>query len=179
MRRKNTTSEMMRGWLIESLLRLMEEKPFDQISVGEIAKKAGVNRSTYYRHFSRREDLLFAFLEDMLNQYLQNVRPSRPDLETYLRDMFCHFLRYRTQLLLLYQNGLSGILLDVLNQKFRAGLNREKPAAEQYRLAYHIGGVYNHLLFWFSRAMEDPPDVLARAAMTLFPPGFTPYLLGP
>ena len=55
MRRKSTTSAMMKSFITESLLLLMNKKPFEEITVGEIVQKAGVNRSTYYRHFNRKE----------------------------------------------------------------------------------------------------------------------------
>ena len=51
MRRKNTTTEMMMGYMCSALLELMLEKDYAKISIGEIAKKAGVDRSSYYRHF--------------------------------------------------------------------------------------------------------------------------------
>lgn len=47
MRRKNTTSKMMKGYIIGALLLLMKKRNFSEISIGEITDKAGVNRSTY------------------------------------------------------------------------------------------------------------------------------------
>ena len=37
--------------IVQSLLLLLQDKAIDEISVKEIVEKAGVNRSTYYRHF--------------------------------------------------------------------------------------------------------------------------------
>ena len=39
MRRKNTTHEMMMGYMAGALLELMLEKDYTKISIGEIAKK--------------------------------------------------------------------------------------------------------------------------------------------
>lgn len=47
MRKKNTTTEMMKGYIADSLLHLMSTKPYNDITIAEITKKAGVNRSTY------------------------------------------------------------------------------------------------------------------------------------
>ena len=45
MRRKNLTSEMMMSYIAEALVLLMQQKPYSEITIGEITKKAGVNRS--------------------------------------------------------------------------------------------------------------------------------------
>ena len=58
MRRKNTTHEMMMGYMSTALLELMIEKDYTKISIGEIAKKAGVDRSSYYRHFKSKDDII-------------------------------------------------------------------------------------------------------------------------
>lgn len=42
----------------EALLLLLEKKDFDFITVKEICKKAGVNRSTFYLHYQNTNELL-------------------------------------------------------------------------------------------------------------------------
>ena len=42
----------------EALLKLLEKKNYEFITVKEICEKAGVNRSTFYLHYETMEDLL-------------------------------------------------------------------------------------------------------------------------
>ena len=42
----------------QALMALLEEKPFDYITVSEICKRAGVHRSTFYLHYETIQDLL-------------------------------------------------------------------------------------------------------------------------
>lgn len=42
----------------EALLLLLEERDFDRITVKELCRKAGVNRSTFYLHYESMNDLL-------------------------------------------------------------------------------------------------------------------------
>jgi AcrR family transcriptional regulator len=42
----------------EALLLLLEEKEYDRITVKEVCKKAGVNRTTFYLHYEGMNDLL-------------------------------------------------------------------------------------------------------------------------
>ena len=39
-----------RGSLQEALLELARERELDDISVGDVAERAGVNRSSFYQH---------------------------------------------------------------------------------------------------------------------------------
>lgn len=47
----------------EALLKLLENKEYEYISVKEICEKAGVNRSTFYLHYESMDDLLKESLE--------------------------------------------------------------------------------------------------------------------
>ncbi len=47
----------------EALIRLLEKKSFEYITVKEICEKAGVNRSTFYLHYETIEDLLVECVE--------------------------------------------------------------------------------------------------------------------
>ena len=42
----------------KAFISLLEEKSFEYITVSEICKKAGVNRSTFYLHYENTVDLL-------------------------------------------------------------------------------------------------------------------------
>lgn len=42
----------------EALLSLLEKKPFEYITVSELCKEAGVNRSTFYLHYENTRELL-------------------------------------------------------------------------------------------------------------------------
>lgn len=51
----------------EALLALLETKEYEYISIKEICRKAGVNRSTFYLHYENVDDLLRETIE-MLNR---------------------------------------------------------------------------------------------------------------
>jgi AcrR family transcriptional regulator len=50
--------ERTRKRLQEALFELAHERDFDLIAVSDIAERAGVNRSTFYQHYSDKETVL-------------------------------------------------------------------------------------------------------------------------
>ncbi|GAA1214332.1 TetR/AcrR family transcriptional regulator [Rhodoglobus aureus] len=55
--------ERTRRSLQQALFALSQERPFDEVTVGEIAERAGVNRSSFYQHYTDKETLLAFAIE--------------------------------------------------------------------------------------------------------------------
>ena len=167
MRRKNTTHEMMMGYMATALLELMLEKDYTKISIGEIAKKAGVDRSSYYRHFKSKEDIISFFFDMVLKESLDGyTNLSSIDFTLYIHSIYTAFFNYRKEILLIHYANLSFLLLDVLSKRFQfSELATQFPLTKQYELSYIIGGIYNNLIFWMSRDMKETPDELTEIAL--------------
>jgi AcrR family transcriptional regulator len=52
--------------LKEALLALIDERGYDRITVGDITRRADVGRSTFYVHFTSKDELLFDGFEAAL-----------------------------------------------------------------------------------------------------------------
>lgn len=60
----------------EALIRLLEVKDYEYITVKEICEKAGVNRSTFYLHYETVNDLLSECLENIKKRFLIRLQIS-------------------------------------------------------------------------------------------------------
>lgn len=61
----------------EALICLLEKRNFTTVTVKEICRKAGVNRSTFYLHYETIDDLLEETLEYITKKF-ENSFPERP-----------------------------------------------------------------------------------------------------
>lgn len=156
----------------------MENERYADITIKEITQKAGVNRSTYYRNFSSKEEIIRFFIMEIMNTFIENYSNTQDiSLFAYLNDLYEHFYLFRKQLILIYQNELFYIALEVFNgifenkhpQKFR-------DSKDLYNIYYHIGGIYNFFILWIMRGMVDTPKELAKMSVSFFPPGTQPKL---
>jgi AcrR family transcriptional regulator len=57
-----------RDALGDALLALMQEKPFEEVTVQEILDRAGIGRSTFYFHYRDKDDLFLSDLEDFFEK---------------------------------------------------------------------------------------------------------------
>ena len=69
-----------------ALLSLLERKPFEYITVSEVCKQAGVNRSTFYLHYENTRDLLEETTTHMLEQFVSYFPQDTRDIAHRFRD---------------------------------------------------------------------------------------------
>ena len=53
-----------RETLGDALVQLIQEKPFDDITVQQVLDRAGVSRTTFYTHYRDKDDLFLSDVED-------------------------------------------------------------------------------------------------------------------
>src|ERR1700736_423389 len=71
----------IRGELSEVALRLLTDRQFDALTIDEIAAEAGVSRRTFFRYFTSKEDVVFAFLDQWAVRLAADIvaRPADED----------------------------------------------------------------------------------------------------
>ena len=162
--------------IIEAMFILLTEKEFEDIRVCDIAKLAGVNRSTYYRHFHSRQDVARLYYQRLLEQCFAEARERKTDKEEYLRLILRTFKKEKEKLLLLDRNNLSFLLLEIMNSYFFTRKDNCSVRSEIH-FYYHVGGVFNAFLYWLHEDMRTSPDILARIALASLPPDYQPLLM--
>ena len=75
-RKRNKAFDETHVSLIETAVRLVSEKGIEALSLSEVAREAGVNRTTVYYHFDSREALVSAVREWGAQQLAAAFPPS-------------------------------------------------------------------------------------------------------
>jgi AcrR family transcriptional regulator len=60
----------------EALIALIEERSFDAITVGEIAKRAMVSRAAFYRYYHDKYDLVEQIFEEAMHTLMSEIGPA-------------------------------------------------------------------------------------------------------
>lgn len=85
--------ERTRRSLQHALFALTQERPYDEVTVGDIVERAGVNRSSFYQHYSDKETLLAFAIEaaaDEAGVQLADLDPESADAPPALTNYLTH-----------------------------------------------------------------------------------------
>lgn len=158
----------------DSLLKLMKKKKFETITIKELTNLAGVYRSTYYRNFNSKEDVIKYKLSDIMDEYLDRYNcQEETSKEKYFLVMFETFRKYEDFLKTIYMRGQLYLLQQVLQDYFKSRVPDN--ILERYEMYYHIGGIYNFIICWIDNDMRESPEELMKISMKITE-GKTPYL---
>lgn len=101
---KNKTAIHSQYRITEALFRLMEQKPFEQITVTDICNEAAIGRKTFYRNFELREDVIVFRLDRMVAEYKQEA--TGLSYEEQLRHHFAYTQRYADVFSVLFRSNM-------------------------------------------------------------------------
>ncbi len=99
-----------------ALLRLLERKTFDQITVREICAEAKVHYATFFRHHPTKEALLDHVAADQIDQLVALTLPIQDsaDTETALVALCTYVDDHRTLWTALLNGGAGGAMREEL-----------------------------------------------------------------
>src|ERR1051326_3657931 len=81
-----------RDALGDALVALMQEKPFETITVQDVLDRAQVSRSTFYLHYSDKDDLLMSDAEEFFEAISMalSAHGDKSDRVFPVREFFEH-----------------------------------------------------------------------------------------
>lgn len=152
------SSKYIKRCIEDCLFLLMEEKPFAKIKVDEICKRAYVGRTSFYRHFQTKEDvLLFSFIrmwQDWCDSHHVEERKkfTLDNAETF----FAYNLSIKNRLDVMYKNKLDTIILKSFEE-----LMRDESDVHGYETGFYGYGLFGILKEWWSRGFRETSDEVA------------------
>ena len=145
-----------------AMLALLKEKPLADISVRELCDRAGVGRTSFYRNFQEKEDILKEYIRNLFQEWTGALTQARP-LRELIQAMFSHFESHREFYVLLNERGLVSLLKDVILEQ--CGFHPELEAKAAYASAFAAYSLYGWVETWFLRGMRESAEEMA----ALFP----------
>ncbi len=153
-----------------AFLALALEVPYDDITISELCRRAGLSRKIFYRLFERKADVLIALLDHTIldGQSYQPEASESGGLHSFLA-----FWRDKKDLLDILEMNRNGNLLTdrvihyILQEDsgFRRCFGLEHHGQEA--LVFYISGIFSVVLEWHKRGFDKHIDELAEALMYL------------
>jgi AcrR family transcriptional regulator len=156
-----------RSALTSALLELVEEKPFDQLTIREISARAGTGYATFFRHYATKEALLSDVASEEIADLLARTIPVLRDSNSYesTRALCQHVAEHRNLWTALLTGGAAGIVREEFIRQARK-LPREFAIAQGWLPAdlgvvYGTGATIDLLAWWLSQEEAYTPEQIA------------------
>jgi len=177
-KKENQRIILTKRLLQEGLLRLLETKELDKISVTELCRESGINRATFYNHYSSPQDLL-SDLESRLTEELSQINNNPKysgDLSRELEAVCSYYLENSRSILILARCHADDDLADIfheLDAKLRsqrmASLRASGRDAESAHLisTFLYTGTYHLIREWLIKDIQKTPREIADLVLSI------------
>ncbi len=166
--------------LWEALLSLLEQHPFESISVTEICEQAMVHRVTFYKHFEDKYDLLEYGLQTIKRQLvdeLEQGEASHPKSRPLriLEQIAQHPRFYSLLMVEKETHSLTSVMRQQIARDVEIELERAEekgiqlPMPAEVMVQFYAGAILTLGGWWLENGMPISREELARYLELLLP----------
>ncbi len=171
--------------LSESLIALILEKGYENVTVQEIIDRANVGRSTFYSHYESKDQLLLAGPENLGIRFFEAGDPAKPGAAADGPDLLPLFRHAGRNLALakamigrksgdVFTSHLKHRIGEMVREKFRHrfGKSKQEKIWQRYFCDAAAATVMGFLIAWLEDDMPFPEaeiaETCARAVARMF-----------
>ncbi len=158
----------------KALLDLMAEKPYMEITVTDIIKRAEVARVSYYRNFNSIEEILDGLVEDKAEEFETRIKPlivygdDCDKWRVFLRTIFESKLSMKEKLNTTKEMNKQFIFnkMDVIMQEKFTTLS-DGTSRGKYNMPAKMGIVNSVSNVWIKTGAKESPDEMVEIVLEL------------
>ncbi|MFQ6791369.1 MAG: TetR/AcrR family transcriptional regulator [Thomasclavelia sp.] len=130
--------------IVTAFWQLLEEKPYNKITVKNIVERCDINRNTFYYHFQDIPDLLDKALKKDIDELLNSYQSYNSFLD-YLTPIIDACLKKKKQILNIYHSSHQEFFVHQINQ-----------------IAYYVSEKYIDILINGIEILDEDKKLLIR-----------------
>lgn len=159
-----------RDALGDAMIALMQEKPFEEVTVRQVLERAGVSRSTFYEHYSGKNDLFMSDVEEFFGMMasLLERKKEKSNRVVPVAEMLAHFGEMGEFVRAMNAAGKLQDVMEMGRGLFAQGIERRLAnrvegknlsAFERAASAEALAGAFISLAtWWISRGRKATPE---------------------
>ena len=134
---------------------LLEEKRFEELTVGELCDRAAIRRTTFYKHFADKYDYFAFYLREMMSTLQHQLPQDTTPLSTvfvYACRQLLDFLHSHSRMVSnIRDSSMFPLLLDILMNQFTRDITGllqrihpesiREPGMLEGIAAFYVGGM--------------------------------------
>ena len=152
------TTDFLKECMADALLQIMQEKPFSKITVNEITGIAGVNRSTWFRNFSDKNEAITFKLIRLWHRWAdeRGMKERRRYTLDNAEDFFAFNDSIKDLLSEIYREELQACVYNAFYQVMMPQYGADP--AECYEARFYSYGLFGFLDEWIKRGFYETPE---------------------
>lgn len=176
-RKENQRIALTRRLLQEALLRLLSDNALEDISVTTLCKEAGINRATFYNHYTS-PTMLLSEMEKQLVAELMNIskKPTTIDNIADQLEQYCLTLKDNAELMaILVRYHIDRDIADVIatvtayyeHNRLDVGQTPMDSGTAHLVSTFLYSGAYSLIQEWLIRKIDKTPREIAELILSI------------
>ena len=157
-----------------ALYFLLLRKPYEEITVSDICKKAGISRVSFYHYYDKKDDILIQFSDEKFAEFFDDfTKLEKMTFNDLIVELFKFLKKNSRQLTILRYAKKENILLEQFHSYgrylFANGVTSKilKEKDNPYLLPFLVGGLFQVIMTWLDEGMSTPPEKIAKEVIEI------------
>ena len=163
--------------LEQAFLRLSLQYNYDDITISDICREAGLSRKVYYRLFENKNDVLYSLIDHALGSF----EAYEPEMEP-LHRFFSYWKEQRPLLDALDRSQCSALLMDrvvrfvlIYNPSSLTDVYPGLLSWDRNTQIFFISGLFGMMLDWHVRGFDSSVEEISQSLLKLLSEPLHPY----
>ena len=158
-----TYDKTVKEAIIQTVVELVMKTELGRLSVSEIAKAAGVSRSSFYRNFDSKEQPLVVYIQERYREYFESeisalAHGEAPALDVFLLKRF-RFVKENAEFFTaLKRNNLLEYVFEHMEPDLNHFLSGNISGRSPYYRALFTGACAGVIRCWIDRRFKESPE---------------------
>lgn len=168
-----------RALIFEAFDEVLKLKHYSKITVQDIIDEANIGRSTFYSHFSAKDELLNESCKDILSHvFSEELREERShnfagsnDFRSHITHILYHLRDNKNRIISMFAYENSGVfisnlkkeLVPVFQSQVLNGIPRD--ISKEFLLNHMVSSFIEAVHWWIEKDMEPSPELISNNLM--------------
>lgn len=164
-KRVSQSNIFVKQCIVDGLFDLMEHKNFDDITITEVIKHAGVSRMGFYRNYNSKEDIIEKYILKCFNETIEEILKHRSlnfSISAIMTTTLEVFQKYVKYIKILLNQNMEMLMLNTYQKAFYQLYSSKRPSRlRDYSTRMFIGELFMLEIAWVRNGMIETPKQMA------------------
>jgi len=161
----NIQKKISKESIFTALMRLIEEKSYNDITITQITTMAGVSRMAFYRNYQSKDDIIVGYLDDLFDEIMDRMKRSNISSKYDITLLYFTFFKEKSDFISVLINAK---LIHMFYEQHRIAMTnffknweakiQDTPAFTNYLSQFAAAGLFGILSEWIKGGLLETAE---------------------